>query len=226
MKQNFAQFSCSNNKDEADKRFEYFSSKVCMLLHLVIQVTNLYLGLPCHYEVSCAKREHRYFHPLIIWFHSREESPSKNGRSIFCGIIWVGTTADILRHVADTWLNRYSSNQDISRARQAFFSGQKSFLLISERFHFFRRFVCDWLGDVWRFPELLFRYKVRGVRNIVFYALPDHPQFYTEFLTFPFLDEGVEPSDVTCKALVCKYDRFKLERIVGTSETKNLLKSM
>ena len=38
-------------------------------------------------------------------------------------------------------LTRYSSNQDISRARQAFFAGNKSFLLVSERFHFFRRFA-------------------------------------------------------------------------------------
>jgi len=36
---------------------------------------------------------------------------------------------------------RYSSNQDISRARQTFFAGNKSFLLVSERFHFFRRYV-------------------------------------------------------------------------------------
>jgi len=36
---------------------------------------------------------------------------------------------------------RYSSNQDISRARQAFFAGNKSFLLVSERFHFFRRYA-------------------------------------------------------------------------------------
>ena len=39
--------------------------------------------------------------------------------------------------------HRYSTNQDISRARQAFFSGRKSFLLISERFHFFRRCVLS-----------------------------------------------------------------------------------
>ena len=38
-------------------------------------------------------------------------------------------------------ITRYSSNQDISRARQAFFAGNKSFLLVSERFHFFRRFA-------------------------------------------------------------------------------------
>jgi hypothetical protein len=36
---------------------------------------------------------------------------------------------------------RYSTNQDISRARQAFFKGSKSFLLVSERFHFYKRSV-------------------------------------------------------------------------------------
>lgn len=40
-----------------------------------------------------------------------------------------------------TVLSEYSTNQDISRARQAFFSGKKSFLIITERFHFYRRSV-------------------------------------------------------------------------------------
>ncbi|KAF8580022.1 DUF1253-domain-containing protein [Ramaria rubella] len=97
-------------------------------------------------------------------------------------------------------LSEYSSNQDISRARQAFFSGKKRFLLMSERFHFFRR------------------YCIRGIRNVVFYGLPDHAQFYTELLSYPFLDEGVEPSDVTCQALYCKYDYMRLDRIVGSEE--------
>ncbi|KZT43456.1 DUF1253-domain-containing protein [Sistotremastrum suecicum HHB10207 ss-3] len=100
-----------------------------------------------------------------------------------------------------------SSNQDISRARQAFFSGNKSFLLTTERFHFFRR------------------YKLRGIRNIIFYALPEHPQFYTEFLSFPFLDEGVDAADVTCRALFSKYDALRLERIVGTEAVLNLINS-
>ncbi|CAA7260732.1 unnamed protein product [Cyclocybe aegerita] len=106
-----------------------------------------------------------------------------------------------------TILSEYSTNQDISRARQAFFKGDKAFLLISERFHFYRR------------------YKIRGVRNIVFYGPPDHPQYFTEFLSHPFLDEGVEPSDVTCKVLFSKYDRFKLERIMGTEAAVELIKS-
>ncbi|KAF9010780.1 digestive organ expansion factor [Cyathus striatus] len=105
-------------------------------------------------------------------------------------------------------LSEYSSNQDISRARQAFFSGAKSFLLVSERFHFYKR------------------YKIRGIRNIIFYAPPEHPQFFTEYLSYPFLDDGVEASDVTCKVLYSKYDWFRLERIAGTDAAAELVKSL
>ncbi|KIL64532.1 hypothetical protein M378DRAFT_24439 [Amanita muscaria Koide BX008] len=108
--------------------------------------------------------------------------------------------------VSFTVLSEYSTNQDIARARLAFFEGKKSFLLISERFHFYRR------------------YKIRGIRNLIFYGPPDHPQFFTELLSYPFLDDGVEPSDVTCRILYCKYDWFRLERIAGTDAAAGLIK--
>ncbi|PPQ97532.1 hypothetical protein CVT26_006521 [Gymnopilus dilepis] len=130
-------------------------------------------------------------------------------------IIFVPSSFDFIRvqnHFRKTSqsyavLSEYSSNQDISRARQAFFKGEKAFLLISERFHFYRR------------------YKIRGSRNIIFYGPPDHPQYFTEFLSFPFLDDGVEPGDVTCRVLFSKYDRFKLERIAGTEGAIELVKT-
>ncbi|KAH9963872.1 digestive organ expansion factor [Russula dissimulans] len=103
-------------------------------------------------------------------------------------------------------LSEYSTNQDISRARQAFFSGKKSFLIITERFHFYRR------------------YKIRGIRNLIFYGPPDHAAFYTEFLTHPFLDDGVEPSDVTCRVLYSRYDWFRIERIAGSKGARQLIK--
>ncbi|KAI0663442.1 digestive organ expansion factor [Cubamyces menziesii] len=103
-------------------------------------------------------------------------------------------------------LSEYSTNQDISRARQAFFSGKKAFLLVSERFHFFRR------------------YKIRGIRNLIFYGPPDHAQFYTEYLSYPFLDDGVDVSDVTCRVLYSKYDWLRLERIAGTEGATELIK--
>lgn len=68
------------------------------------------------------------------------------------------------------------------------------------------------------------RYKIRGIRNIIFYGLPDHSQYYTELLSYPFLDENVEAGDVTCKVMYCKYDVMRLERIVGSEAVVGMVK--
>ena len=67
-------------------------------------------------------------------------------------------------------------------------------------------------------------YKIRGIRNLIFYAPPDHPQFYTEFLSYPFLDDGVEAGDVTCRILYARYDYMRLERIAGSEGVGELIK--
>ena len=67
------------------------------------------------------------------------------------------------------------------------------------------------------------RYKLRGIRNLIFYGPPDHAQFYTEFLSFPFLDDDVDASDVTCRVLYSKYDWLRLERIAGREGARELL---
>jgi hypothetical protein len=121
---------------------------------------------------------------------------------------------------------RYSTNQDISRARQAFFSGKKSFLIVSERFHFYRRSAFPTVFSFARgYNQAAGRYKIRGIRNLIFYGPPDHAAFYTEFLSYPFLDDGVEPSDVTCRVLYSRYDWFRMERIAGTKGARQLIKS-
>ncbi|TEB28432.1 digestive organ expansion factor [Coprinellus micaceus] len=130
-------------------------------------------------------------------------------------VIFVPSSFDFIRvhaHLRNqpglsfTVLSEYSTNQDISRARLAFFKGEKNFLLVSERFHFYKR------------------YKLRGIRNLVFYGPPEHPQYFQEFLSYPFLDEGVDPSDVTCRVLYSRYDWFRLERIAGTEAAPELTK--
>jgi U3 small nucleolar RNA-associated protein 25 len=118
---------------------------------------------------------------------------------------------------------RYSTNQDISRARQAFFSGKKAFLLISEHFHFYCRYVAQHLWN-WILDRIdICRYKIRGIRNLIFYGTPEHPQFFSEFLSFPLLDDEVEASDVASRVIYSKYDKFRLERIVGMKGAKSLL---
>ena len=62
----------------------------------------------------------------------------------------------------------------------------------------------------------LVRYGIRGIRNIIFYGLPDHPQFYPELRSCRFLGENVKASHVTCKLVYCKYDVMRVERVVGS----------
>jgi len=169
--QAFLTFDCLNPGEEADKRFNHFTSQLLpKVLRSAVQSANTLVFIPSSFDFI---RVHNYFRKM-------------NGISF-------------------TVLSEYSSNQDISRARQAFFSGKKAFLLISERFHFYRR------------------YKIRGIRNILFYGPPTHPQFFSEFLASPFLDAGIDPSDVTCRVVCCRYDWFKLERILGSRGVKEVL---
>lgn len=65
-----------------------------------------------------------------------------------------------------------------------------------------------------------------GSATLYFYGPPDHSQFYSELLPYPFLDDGVEGTDVTCRLLYSKYDWFRLERIAGTEAAVELTKSL
>lgn len=112
-------------------------------------------------------------------------------------------------------VSEYSSNSEISRARTLFFKGKKDMLFITERFHFYRR------------------YRLRGAKTVVWYALPEHAQFYAEFLATPFLpgkgqtaaDVDVDPAEVSSRALFSRFDVLKLERVVGHTDARLMLAS-
>lgn len=116
--------------------------------------------------------------------------------------------------ISFTSISEYSSNSEISRARTLFFKGKKSYLFVTERFHFYRR------------------YKLRGARTLVFYALPDHAQFYAEFMQTPFLpsrsggvevESEVDAEDVSSRVLVSRFDALKLERVIGSKDARQIL---
>ncbi|KAI3626055.1 hypothetical protein CBS9595_001416 [Malassezia furfur] len=107
-------------------------------------------------------------------------------------------------------LSEYSSNKDVSRARQSFFAGKKSFLLVTERFHFYRR------------------YMLRGARTIVFYAPPEHASYYPELINAALSqrsddDEVPDPSEIGVQVLYCKYDLLRLERLVGSAQARRMV---
>ena len=98
-------------------------------------------------------------------------------------------------------LHDFSSDADISRARSWFFHGQVKYLLITERFVFYKR------------------YQIRGIKFVYFYSLPDYSEFYVDILE---MIEGQVPSSI---ALISRYDSLKLSRIVGQLKTKAMMRS-
>lgn len=114
-------------------------------------------------------------------------------------------------------VSEYSSNAEISRARTLFFKGKRALLVVTERLHFYRR------------------YKLRGAKTLVFYSLPEHAQFYSEFLATPFIpsreaeaagaDADVDPAEVSAITLFSRFDVLKLERVVGHDDARRMLAS-
>lgn len=106
-------------------------------------------------------------------------------------------------------LSEYSSNAEIGRARTLFFKGKKDMLVVTERFHFYRR------------------YRLRGAKTVVFYTLPEHAQFYAEFLSTPFIgkdgEADVDPADVRARVLFSRFDVLRLERVVGHADARRML---
>ena len=60
--------------------------------------------------------------------------------------------------------SEYADDADIARARSEFFTGHAPLLLLTERFHYFRRL------------------RIRGIRHLLFYGPPANAIFYAEML--------------------------------------------
>ncbi|KAF5728220.1 U3 small nucleolar RNA-associated protein 25 [Tripterygium wilfordii] len=99
-------------------------------------------------------------------------------------------------------LGDYAKAADISRARVWFFEGKRKIMLCTERFHFY------------------FRYKIRGIKNLIIYSLPERKRFYPEIVN---MLEGSH--EMTCTVLFSRFDLLRLERIVGTDHARKMIKS-
>ncbi|XP_074655131.1 U3 small nucleolar RNA-associated protein 25 homolog [Tubulanus polymorphus] len=110
--------------------------------------------------------------------------------------------------LSTSFLSEYSDSKKISRARSFFYHGRKHFMLYTERFHFYRR------------------YKLRGIKHIVFYELPHYPQFYSEMCNM-LIDakRNDDHEDMTCSVIYSKYDAQRLSGIISTDRARFMINS-
>jgi U3 small nucleolar RNA-associated protein 25 len=108
-------------------------------------------------------------------------------------------------------ISEYTPVKEVMRARSHFLSGRHSLLLYTERAHHH------------------FRYRIKGVKKILWYSAPENPIFWTEVISLLGMgsalgakDRGISTKGVV-RAMFSKWDALKLERIVGTERVGRLL---
>ncbi|CAI9592286.1 unnamed protein product [Staurois parvus] len=106
-----------------------------------------------------------------------------------------------------TYICEYTDKPGISRARQFFLKGERQFLLVTERFHFYKR------------------YTLKGIRNLIFYELPTFPHFYSEICNMMKAWKQGEEATWTCTVLYSKYDAQRLAAVVGAERAAQMLQS-
>jgi len=112
-------------------------------------------------------------------------------------------------------VSEYSSRGDVARARAHFLSGRHSVTLYSERAHHY------------------FRYKLKGVRRLIFYGVPENPIFWTEMIDALGMNAHMDVEWAQSqrekqgrglvRAIFSKWDVMKLERIVGAERVGRLV---
>jgi U3 small nucleolar RNA-associated protein 25 len=92
--------------------------------------------------------------------------------------------------------SEYTKPQDVSRNRLAFYEGRVRFLIITERFHFYHR------------------YRLRGVRNVYFYSVPQCASFYAEIVER--LESAGSSFRQSNTLFALPNDAIALHRIIGS----------
>ncbi|CCG83281.1 U3 small nucleolar RNA-associated protein 25 [Taphrina deformans PYCC 5710] len=101
-------------------------------------------------------------------------------------------------------ISEYSSTSELTRSRHIFASGRSPILIMTERLHHYRR------------------YEIKGIRNIFFYQLPEHAEYFTELVRC-VAGPGQAKAEGEVRVGYSRWDEARIERIVGTKRTGKML---
>lgn len=118
-------------------------------------------------------------------------------------------TSTLTQNTSFGAIHDYSAPPEQRRARSHFLTGRHSILLYSQRAHHF------------------FRLRIKGVKRVVMYGLPDNPIFYEEMVEGYLgtsLEEGRASAEAcSSRAMFSKWDGLRLERVAGSERVKGML---
>ncbi|KAJ1919756.1 rRNA-binding ribosome biosynthesis protein utp25 [Mycoemilia scoparia] len=186
-----------------------------VIADVIPRITQIFTRLSIKDKKAVPEETFKYFIEKTLPSYSPQSSSNK------CSVlVFIPSYLDYVK-VRNYLLNNdydfeeaceYSSPKEVSRARTQFYHGRTDFLITTERFHYFHR------------------YKIRGIKKIVFYGLPEHSHYYSEYLNMTMSNasetndgSGNSSVDVECSALFSTYDQLRFERIVGSKLAKQML---
>lgn len=111
-----------------------------------------------------------------------------------------------------TQICEYTEDNKVAKARQLFYFGARQFLLYTERCHFYHR------------------YKIKGVRRVIFYEPPVYARFYSEIINMlipelqgkKFVDD---PGQFVATTLFSNHDTLQLGALIGYSNAVKLIQN-
>ncbi|KAG8443706.1 hypothetical protein GDO86_009034, partial [Hymenochirus boettgeri] len=175
--------------------------------HVVVQLPHVFQRLEADNLLSIIDRRFQFFTDKIL--------PQYRDAIMSHTLIYIPSYFDYVRlrnyfkkeELNFTHICEYTDKPGISRARQFFLKGERQFLLMTERFHFYKR------------------YTLKGIRNIIFYELPTYPHFYSEVCNMLKAWNREEEATWTCTVLYSKYDAQRLAAVVGAERAAQMLQS-
>lgn len=180
------------------------------ICQVVIQVPQTFHRFECSSFAEAADKRFNYFIKKIL--------PEFKGSLMGHTAVFVPSYFDFVRlrnyfkreAIECAQISEYSQQKEIQRARTYFQQGRRPFLLFTERFYFF------------------YRYRIKGIKNVIFYELPHYSTFYSDILNYMDTRKSRSESHVypvNCIVLYTKSNALRLEGVVGTQRCSHMISS-